>query len=114
MIDYDRIIQRTNIQELRSLFLEGIDLAGYKTEPDSQSYEERIRKGERPLLGFIEQLYPDGNVRDTVFELVSNALLVNQEVYTEIGMRVGAQVIYELLQNDSVKELHYGKDQPKR
>jgi len=99
VIPYDRIIQRTNIQELRSLFLEGIDIAGYKTEPDFQSYEERIRKGERPLLEFIERLYPDGNVRDAVFDLVSNALLVNQEVYTEIGMRVGARVIYELLQN---------------
>jgi len=114
MIDYDRIIQRTNIQELRSLFLEGIDLAGYKAEPDPQSYEKRIRKGERPLIEFIEKLYPDGNVRDAVFDLVSNALLVNQEVYTEIGMRVGAKVIYELLQNDSVEELYYGKDKSKR
>jgi|GEM_PF-1595734 len=114
MIDYERIIQRANIQELHSLFLEGIDLADYKAEPDPKTYEERIRKGEKPLMEFIENLYSDGSVRDAVFDLLSNALLINQEVYTEIGMRVGAKVICELLQIDLAKEMFNGKDKPKR
>ena len=65
-------------------------------------------------MEFIENLYPDGSVRDAVFDLVSNALLINQEVYTEIGMRVGAKVICELLQVDLAKEIFDGKDKPKR
>ncbi|MGL6201388.1 MAG: hypothetical protein ACRC3H_20900 [Lachnospiraceae bacterium] len=113
MTDYDKIIRRANIQELRALFLEGVDPGSDCINPVTDNYEERIHKGERPLMEFIEKLYPDGNVRDAVFHLVCDALLVNQEVYTEIGMRLGAQAVFELLRCDPVKELYHGQDNKK-
>jgi len=115
MTDYDKIICRANIQEMRALFLEGLEFAGYcqDPDPDPDNYEGRIRKGERPLMEFVEKLYPDGNVRDVVFGLVCNAILVNQEVYTELGMRLGAQAVFELLRRDPVKELNHGEENRK-
>lgn len=112
MTDYNKIINRANIQEMRALFLQGLD----GLEPEEfisfgiVNYEERIREREQPLMTFIENLYPDGIVRDAVFELVCNAILVNQEVYTEIGMRLGAQAVFELLKCDQVKEFCHGED----
>lgn len=65
-------------------------------------------------MEFIEKLYPNGSVRDAVFELVSNAILVNQQVYTELGMRLGAQAVFELLRYTPDKEPLHGKDSNKR
>lgn len=106
MIDSDRILQRANIQELRSLFLEGIDLTDFKQRPDPRSYEERRREGERPLLEYIEHLYPDGAVRDAVFGLISEAIITSEEIYTEIGMRIGAQIMFELLSKNPCEGLN--------
>lgn len=106
MTDFEKAIHRTSIQKMRSLFVEGVDPETYHQEPVAINYEERISRGERPLMEFIEKLYPDGNVRDAVFDLVSKAIIVNQEVYTELGMRLGAQTIFELLRIDPVKEWH--------
>lgn len=90
MADYKKIIHRANIHELRSLFLEGLDLENDNKQAERDDYEKIINQGEQPLMEFIEKLYPNGSVRDAVFELVSNAILVNQQVYTELGMRLGA------------------------
>ena len=96
MIDSDKIFRRANIQDIRSLFLTGVDR--YKEKIDPRDYEERQHEGEKPLLEHIEYLYPDGPVRDAFFEIINNAILVNEEIYTEIGIRVGAQLMIELLQ----------------
>lgn len=97
MNDFEEIFKRVNIQEIRSLFLEGLDLQGYDLRPDPRSYEERLHEAERPLMKFVEELYPDGKERDQVVCLINDAILINQKVYTEIGMRLGAQIILELL-----------------
>lgn len=113
MTDFDKAIHRTNIQEMRSMFFEGLDLESYNREPVTADYEERIRKGEKPLMDFIERLYPDGSKRDDVFDLVCEAIVANQEVYAELGMRVGAQTIFELLCCNSAKEWYHGGNNKK-
>lgn len=46
---------------------------------------------------------------NTVFELVCDAILVNQEVYTKSGIGLGAQAIFELFQHNPLKELNHGE-----
>lgn len=112
--DYNKIIKRANIQELRSLFLDGVDLESWRKEPDMQNYEERLSKGEKPLIEFVKTCYPDGEKRDVVLDLISEALLANQEVYTELGMKIGARLIYELLLCNPQKGVDYEKSDKKR
>ncbi len=49
-------------------------------------------------------LYPEGKEKDAVCEIFCGAILANQEVYTELGMWLGANLILELLQLNSIKE----------
>ena len=104
MRDFNEIVSRVNIQEIRSFMLEGIDLLSWSEKPDVDGCEERLRRGEAPLWEFLEGLYPDGDKRDAVYDLICRALLVNQEVYTELGIRLGAQLIFELLKSNPLKE----------
>lgn len=110
MIEADKILQRANIQEMRTLFLEGLDLES----PDPRSYEERKNEGERPLMQLLEHLYPDGVLRDAALSIVSSAILVNEEIYTEIGMRIGAKVVCELLQVNMCEGLNDGTNRQER
>jgi len=56
MTEYDKIINRANIQEIRALFLQGLD--GLEPEDfkrsDTVNYEDRIRDREQPLMTFME------------------------------------------------------------
>lgn len=100
MRDFKEIGRRVNIQEIRSFMLDGIDLSSWSEKPDVNSYEDRLRKGESPLWEFLEGLYLDGDKKDAVYDLICKALLVNQEVYTELGIRLGAQLVFELLKSN--------------
>lgn len=107
MRNFKEIVCRVNIQEIRSFMLDGIDLSSWRAKPVADSYEDRLRKGEAPLWEFLEKLYPDGDKRDEVYDLICKALLTNQEVYTELGIRLGANLIFELLKSNPLKEQEY-------
>ncbi len=104
MRNFKEITRRINIQEIRSFVLDGIDLSSWCVKPDVGNYEERLRKGETPLWEFLDSLYPDGDERDDVYDIVCDAIITNQEVYTELGMRLGANLILELLQKNPFEE----------
>ena len=107
MRNFKEIICRANIQEIRSFMLDGIDLSSWNEKPNADSYEERLNKGEKPLWEFLENLYPEGKKRDAVYDILCKAILINQEVYTELGIRLGARLVFELLQSNPLKELEH-------
>ena len=49
-------------------------------------------------------MYPDGNKKDEIYDLICNVILTNQEVYTELGIKLGANLIFELLKSNPLKE----------
>lgn len=104
MRSFKEIINRVNIQEIRSFMLDGIDLSSWSEKPVEDSYEDRLQKGEEPLWKLIENLFPDGEQKDEIYDLLSKAILTNQEVYTELGIRLGANLIFELLKSNPLKE----------
>lgn len=81
--------------------LDGVDLSTWREKPDPDDYHARIQKGEAPLWKFIGRLYPDGDERDEVCGLVCQAISVNQDVYMELGIRLGAKLVLELFQSDA-------------
>ena len=98
------------MQEIRSFMLDGVDLSNWCEKPNVDSYEERLREGEAPLWEFLENLYPEGEKRDAVYDILCKAILTNQEVYTELGIRLGANLVFELLRSNPRKELENGRE----
>ncbi len=105
MRDFKQIIHRASIQNIRSFLLDGIEHTTLSEKLETDSYEERLQEGEAPLWEFLENLYPDGDKRDYVYHILCKAILTNQEVYTELGIRLGANLVFELLQSNPLKEL---------
>lgn len=114
MRSFKEIINRVNIQEIRSFMLDGIDLSSWSEKPVEDSYEDRLQKGEEPLWELIENLFPDGEQKDEIYDLLSKAILTNQEVYTELGIRLGANLIFELLKSNPLKEQKHEKNNKER
>ena len=110
MRNFKEIIDRVNIQEIRSFMLDGIDLSSWNEKLIENSYEDRLQKGEDPLWALIEPLFPDGDKKNEIYDLISEAIITNQEVYTELGIRLGANLIFELLKSNSLKEQMYEED----
>lgn len=110
MRNFQEIIKRVHIQEIRSFMLDGIDLSSWSDKPIEESYEDRLQKGEAPLWEFMENLYPDGDKKDEIYDLLSKAIITNQEVYTELGIRLGANLILELLRLNPLKEQGHEED----
>lgn len=113
MRNLKEVLCRVNIQEIRSFVLDGLDLQSWYKKPDAESYEERLRKAEAPFWEFLSNLYPEGKEQDEVCEIFCGAILANQEVYTELGMWIGANLIFELLQSNPLKEKEHEEDNKK-
>ncbi len=82
--------------------LDGVDLSNWYEKPNTDSYEERLKKGEEPLWEFLENLYPEEEKKNALYDILCKAILINQEVYTEVGIRLGARLVFELLQSNSL------------
>lgn len=104
MRNLKEVLDRVNAQEIRSFVLDGIDRQSWCKKPEADSLEERLREAEEPFWQFLSNLYPEGKKKDEVCELFCNAVLANQEVYTELGMWIGANLIFELLQSNPLRE----------
>lgn len=59
MVNINRILQRSEVQELRSLLLEGIDLSDNGDISDIRIYKDRYREEKRPIYELLEQIFPD-------------------------------------------------------
>lgn len=105
---------RISIQEIRSFVLDGIECQSWEKKPEAESYEEKLRKAEEPFWKFLTNLYPEGKEQDAVCEIFCSAVLANQEVYTELGMWIGANLIFELSQANPLKEQRHEEDNEER
>ena len=110
MRNLKEVLCRVNIQEVRTFVLDGLDRESWGHKPDTDSYEERLQKAEIPFWEFLTSLYPEGKEQDAVYEMFCGAILANQEVYTELGMWLGANLILELLQLNPIKGQGHEED----
>ena len=99
MTDYGQILERANLQELRSLLLEGMDLSDSGNTRDLRSYAQRIQEAETPAYELLESLIPNGDELDNAVILFSGALCSTRDVYMELGLRMGARLMAELLRS---------------
>jgi len=88
------IYSRMDIKQIRSFLLNG----GETYEAQQETCEERIKNGERAIYARLKEIYKDGDEYETAAGEVYEALEIYKEVYTEIGMKFAAILIFQLLQ----------------
>ena len=86
-------ISRANLQDIREFLLHGGELCAYRNEP----YEAWLKKECDPIYKRLEALYPTEESRNEAEANLSQALSAYQSVYTELGMKIGAKLVYQLL-----------------
>ena len=96
-INTKEIFKRMNLQQLRAFILEGIDSA----EMYDCTYDERLQKGDAPMIKRLRGIYKDENEFSDAVDDFYHAQIANSEVYTEIGMKAVARLLVQLLyEND--------------
>ncbi len=85
------IFDRTNLQGLRSLLLDGAD-----NFYENKTYRERLKNAEKPVKELLDKMVPP-NERENAMDIIYDYAALTQYVYMEIGMQCGARLIAQLL-----------------
>jgi hypothetical protein len=94
MSDYvNNIFKRANLQQIRSFLLSGAEI----TDIDVLSYHKRLDDGCEGIVALLESLNLPQEQHNKAFNGLASALGAYEEVYTEIGMKVGARIVRQLM-----------------
>lgn len=104
MYNFERMLKRVHIQQLRSFLADGIGLDNWLEDEDKRPLEQRKEEEERPIWELLEQTFPDWKALDDAAEKLNRALVVNQDIFMETGLRAGAILLFELLRENPAGE----------
>lgn len=97
MSDYIKdAFARMNLQQIRSFLLYGTDDYTDETLP----YRDKLKAESDPIYRRLQSIYPDEVELGSATADLSQALAAYEYVYMELGMRVGAGLLYQLLLTD--------------
>jgi hypothetical protein len=91
------IYERTDIRHIRSFLIDGLE-----DMLDTRTLEQKLDESNKIICRCLEKLCPNENELDRVSDDIWEALMARENVYTEIGMRVGARIIFQLLLQDEL------------
>ena len=97
-INAKEIFSRMDIQQIRSFVLNGVD----SMEMYNCTYDERLEKGNALMIKRLKKLYKNEDKFSDATDDLCYALLVNSEIYTEIGMKIGARLLLQLLYENDI------------
>ena len=100
MSNIDDIIKRIDIQLIRSFLING---AADPRDQDDRTYDERIKSAENKLTKLLESVFIEDD-RQRAFDEFNDVISANQEIYTEIGMKAGARILFQLLFDDDTTQ----------
>lgn len=89
---------RTDLRQIRQFLLYGLDELGGESQP----YNVRLKNGCEFIHNRLKSAYPDENEREQAVADLSKALAAYESVYMEIGMKIGARLIHQLLLTDDL------------
>ena len=84
---------RGNIQHLREFILDGAELIDEEGEP----YHVRLENGSGPIYNRLKNLCQGEEELGKAHTDLSEALSAYKDVYMEVGMKIGARLLYQLL-----------------
>lgn len=96
----NEIFERMNLKQFVVFLLTGV---GDSVEDiDRRTYQVKLSEDSKNLFNRLENLYSDHDELEKALSDVYDTTVAHDEVYTEIGMKAGARLIYQLLiENDS-------------
>ena len=88
---------RMDLFQIRAFVLSGMEQTPVSDEP----YAVRLKNAVDPINHRIDNLYSTPSEKTEVQNDLATALCAFEEVYMEIGMKLGARLVYQLLvEND--------------
>ena len=97
--DINEIFARMDLRQIRNFaFDEGLDPVELT---DNRTYSEQLKDGNKLLLKRLADIYKDDphGHSDAMIEL-NGAVRAHRDVFLEIGMKVGARLLFQLLFQD--------------
>ena len=93
----EKIFERADIQQIREFLISGLDLID---SPDKRSYGKRLEENSINIIKRLENTAADADDLDETFGYFGDATETCKEVFLEIGMKVGARLLFQLLCED--------------
>ncbi len=97
----NEIIDRMNLFKIRHFLLNGTEDCAEEIRP----YRETLSKSTAAIYDRIETLYDSRAERDKVASELTDALTAYEMMYTELGMKAGARLVYQLLLADDLSPI---------
>ena len=96
-MDYTKdAFARTNLQYIRTFILDGAELVNVSEEP----YHVRLKKARVPITNRLKSVYPNEEEQENALSDLGHALSTYEDVSIELGMKLGAKLLYQLLLSD--------------
>jgi len=92
----EEIFERANLQQIREFLLTGME----RDKIDHRTYNERLEKDSHDILERIKNISKNDSEFDRIFSEFLEAKITYTEVFLEIGMKVGARLMFQLLYQD--------------
>jgi hypothetical protein len=91
-----QIFARTDIHQIREFLVAGLDLE----EIDKRPYDARLEDGSLHITNRLKNHSKDEQEFSDIYDEFCEATIVYTDVFLEIGMRVGARLLFQLLCQD--------------
>ncbi|MCL2774046.1 MAG: hypothetical protein FWD71_11940 [Oscillospiraceae bacterium] len=87
---------RADLQQFREFLITGLDL----DEVDKRTYSERLEKESESIVKRIKCIAKDDDELDEIYTEFGDATEAYMNVFTEIGIKIGARMLFQLLLED--------------
>lgn len=96
MKDFEEKLKRAHVQPIGSFITDGI----WSEEEDRRPHEQRLREEEREIWLLLKNTFTEYEAFESAAQKLVSALVANQNVYMEIGLKAGARLLLELIRQD--------------
>ena len=104
MSEFEQLLQKVQLENLRSYIVYGINQPGDTFE----NYEEKIRKSFCEFYGKLESMYEKADRNDNQLnEAVLDFVMIHEDVYFEAGVLTGVRLLQNL---EREYDRHKGSD----
>ena len=94
----EEILKRADLRQFISFIMD----EEYSSPKISDlTYDERLKNGDSLILKRLQRIYVDDeNELDSALSDYTSAITAYRDVFTEIGMKAGARIMFQLLYQD--------------
>ena len=92
----NEIFERADLQQICEFFVSGLETE----EPDLRPYGERLEESSLHIVNRMKYITKDEQEFSDYYDDFSEANTAYTKVFLEIGMKVGARLMFQLLYKD--------------